>query len=138
MSGYNKGDQIDLVLEKMTSEHEQLFQTVDEIREALSAEDLNLAKQHLMALQIQQQSHFEHEVGLMEQYEYPQIKDHRKTHDKLNGALHGLNRLIILENLQRLNGELATYIDNSLNHVIEVDRPFQEFLSTSRDPKRTS
>jgi hemerythrin len=132
MSGGNTGDQFDQVLEEMKSEHEQLFQTVDRIRDALSAEDVNAVKRHLMELQIYQQSHFDHEVGLMEQYEYPHIKDHKKTHENLNEALHGLNRVINLENLQRLNGELAVYLDKSLKHVIEVDRPFQEFLSAPR------
>jgi hemerythrin len=133
MSESNTGDQIDQVLKEMKSEHEQMFQMVDRIRDAISAEDVNVAKQHLMQLQICQQSHFEHEVGLMEQYEYPHIKGHKKTHDNLIEALHSINRLINLENLQRLDGELADYLENSLKHVIEVDRPFQEYLSASRD-----
>lgn len=133
MSGSNTGDQIDQALEETRSEHERLFQTVDRIRDALSAEDVNVAKQHLMQLEIYQRSHFEHEVGLMEQYEYPHITDHKKTHDNLNELLHSINMLINLENLQRLNEELADYLENSLKHVIEVDRPFQEFLSALRD-----
>ena len=51
----------------------------------------------------------------------------------MNEALHNLNKLISLENLQRLNGELVNYLENSLTHVIEVDRPFQEFLSKSTE-----
>ena len=133
MSGGNTRDKIDQLLEEMNSEHEQLFQTVNMIRDAISAEQASLAKRHLMQLQIHQQSHFEHEVGLMEQHEYPHIKEHKKTHDSLIEALHSINRLINLENLQRLNGELAIYLDASLKHIIEVDRPFQEFLLSSRD-----
>jgi hemerythrin len=134
MSRGSTGDQIDRALEGTKSEHERLFQTVDRIRDALGAEELSVAKHHLMQLQIYQQSHFENEVGLMKQYEYPHIKDHKKAHDNLNEALHSINRLISLENLQRLNGELADYLENSLKHVIEVDRPFQEFLLAARDP----
>ncbi len=133
MSGGNTGDQIDQVLDEMKSEHEQLFQTVDKIRDALSAEDMSVAKHHLIKLQIYQQSHFEHELALMEQYEYPHIKDHEKTHENLIEALRSINKLINLENLQRLDGEVADYLDNSLKHVIEADRPFQEFLLASRD-----
>ncbi len=133
MSGGNTADQVDKILDEMKSEHEQLFQTVDRIRDALSAEDMSVAKHHLIKLQIYQQSHFDHELGLMEQYEYPHSNDHKKTHGNLIEALRSINKLINLENLQRLNGELADYLDNSLKHVIEVDRPFQEFLSASRD-----
>lgn len=133
MSEGSTGDQINQVLEEMKSEHERLFQTVDTIRDALHAQDIRAAKRHLMQLQIYQQSHFEHEVGLMEAYDYPHVADHKKNHDNLNGALHSINRIIHLENLQRLNGELANYLESSLKHVIEVDRPFQEFLSAARD-----
>ena len=132
MSGGNTADQVDKVLDEMKSEHEQLFQTVDRIRDALSAEDMSVAKNQLIKLQIYQQSHFDHETGLMEQYEYPHSNDHKQTHGNLIEALRSIIKLIYLENLQRLNGELADYLDNSLKHVIEVDRPFQEFLSASR------
>ena len=104
MSGDNTGDRTDRALDEMKSEHEQMFRTVDKIKDAIGADDINVAKHHLIQLQINQQSHFEHEAKLMEQYEYPQIADHKKTHDNLNEALHNLNRLISLENLQRLNG----------------------------------
>jgi hemerythrin len=133
MSGDNTGDRTDRDLEEMKSEHERMFQTVDKIKDAIGADDIYVAKHLMIQLQIYQQSHFEHEDKLMEQYEYPQIADHKAIHDNLNEALHNLNRLISLENLQRLNGELVTYLENSLTHVIEVDRPFQEFLSKSTE-----
>ena len=136
MSGDNTREQIVQALAETESEHDRLFQTVDRIRDALSAEDMDVVKQHLMQLQIHQQSHFEHEVGLMEQCEYPHINDHKTKHDNLNAALHSINRVINLENLQRLNGEVTEYLENSLKHIIEVDRPFQEFLSVFIDKDR--
>jgi hemerythrin-like metal-binding protein len=129
MSGKNTGGQIDPLLEEMKSEHDRLFQLVDRIRDALNAKDLRLVKHHLMQLQIFQQSHFEHEVSLMEQYEYPHIQDHTSKHNGLTETLHSINRLIHVEDLQRLSGALADYLETSLKHIIEVDRPFQQFLS---------
>jgi hemerythrin len=129
----NTRDQISRMLGEMKSEHEQLFQTVNEIRDAITANDVTAAKRHLMQLQIHQQSHFEHEVGLMERYDYPHREVHKQTHDSLIGALHSINMLIDLENLRRLSVELAVYLENSLKHVVEVDRPFQEFLSVFTD-----
>ncbi len=133
MNRGNAGDQIDQVLEEMESDHDRLLQTVDSVRGALSTEDINLAKKHMMQLQIFQQSHFEHEARLMERHEYPYINDHKTTHDNLNEALYSINKLVNLENLQHLSGELTTYLENSMEHIIEVDRPFQEFLAAFRD-----
>ncbi len=133
MSGDNTRDQIGRLLNEIELEHDQLFQTVDRIKDSLGAEDMAVARHRLMQLQVFQQSHFEHEVDLMEQYEYPGVNDHKNTHNGLNEALHSINRLINLENLRHLNGELAVYLENSLKHVIEVDRPFQEFLAAYRD-----
>ena len=132
MAEGNIAGEIDHVLKAMEAEHEQLFHTVDRIREAIDAEDLRIAKHNLMQLQIYQQSHFENESRLMVQYDYPRIEDHEKTHLNLIETLHSINRLISLENLQQLNGALTAYLESSLHHVIEVDRPFQEFLSLSR------
>lgn len=133
MSAGNTAEQIDRVLEDMKSEHEQLIQTVHKIRDAIVAKDIDVAQQHLMNLQVYQQTHFQHEVAMMERYKYPHIKAHKETHDSLMRALDSINRLINLENLQRLNGELAVYLEDSLKHIIEADRPLQEFLSASRD-----
>jgi hemerythrin-like metal-binding protein len=132
MSDTSTMDEIDRILQAMEAEHEQLFQAVDRIKEAIGAEDLSIAKHHLMQLQIYQQSHFENESRLMVRYEYPPIEDHEKTHEDLIATLHSINRLISLENLQQLNGALTAYLENSLHHIIEVDRPFQDFLSFSR------
>lgn len=133
MSRDNTQDHIDQLLKEMELEHDQLFQSVDRIKESIGAEDMDEAKRRLIQLQGFQQAHFEHEVALMEQYEYPDIDDHKNTHVELIDALHSINRLIILENPRRLDVDLADYLENSLKHVIEVDRPFQEFLSASRD-----
>ena len=133
MAEGNIAGEIDHVLKAMEAEHEQLFHTVDRIREAIDAEDLRIAKHNLMQLQIYQQSHFENESRLMAQYDYPRIEDHEKTHLNLIETLHSINRILSLENLQQLNGALTAYLESSLHHVIEVDRPFQEFLSLSRE-----
>ena len=55
MNRGNAGDQIDQVLEEMEADHDRLLQTVDSVRGALSTEDINLAKKHMMQLQIFQQ-----------------------------------------------------------------------------------
>ena len=135
MSGSNTEDQIDKALEDMKSEHEQLVQTVHKIRDAIAAKDVNTAQQHLMNLQAYQQSHFQHETAFMERHKYPHIEDHKKSHDNLIKVLDSINRLISLENLQRLNGELAVYLEDSLTHIIEADRPLQEFLAATRDAR---
>lgn len=129
MSRMNTADHINQLLEEMKSEHERLVQTVGRIRDALRAEDMKQAKHHLLQLQIFQQSHFEHEASLMEQYEYPHAGDHKNRHDALTETLHRINRLIHVEDMQRLSAALADYLETSLTHIIEVDRPFQQFLS---------
>lgn len=131
MSGSDVRYDIAQILEEMRSEHEQLFQMVEKIRAAIDAGDVSAAKHHLMQLQAYQQSHFEHEAELMKRYEYPHTDDHQKRHDALIGTLHDINKLIHLEHLRRLSRELANYLEDSLKHVIEVDRPFQDFLSVA-------
>jgi len=119
---------IERALKEMEKEHEELFQAVDRIRAAISANNRDTATNHLLELQLHQQSHFEHEVRLMVQYDYPHIDEHRKTHENLIDTLHSINKLISIENLRRLNDELTDYLETSLRHIVEVDRPFQEFL----------
>jgi hemerythrin-like metal-binding protein len=132
MRGKNTGDQLDPLLEEMKSEHEQLFQLVDRLRDAIDAEDMKLAKHNLLKLQIFQQSHFEHEASLMEQYAYPHTEDHTRRHNALTDTLHSINRLIHVEGLERLSGALADYLETSLTHITEVDQPFQQFLTRTR------
>lgn len=129
MSGMKAGDHIDLLLKEMKSEHDRLIQTVGKLRDALRAGDMDLAKHHLLQLQIFQQSHFEHEDTLMDQYEYPHAADHKSRHNALSETLHKINRLIHVEDMPRLSAALADYLETSLAHIIEVDRPFQKYLS---------
>ena len=129
MSGANTDNKIDNLLEEMKSEHDQLFQTVANIREALSRADIKTAKRNLLQLQIFQQAHFNHELELMKNYDYPDTSNHKKKHDTLIETLHSVNHLINVERVHQLSSELEIYLENSLKHIIEVDRPFQEFLS---------
>lgn len=128
-----KDDAADDALDQMKAEHDQLVQTVHKIREAIEAENVDLATRLLMQLQVHQQAHFDHEVAVMESCRYPDAAEHQASHEGLIDVLHNIYRLINLENLQQLSHELAEYLEASLDHIIEVDRPLQDFLTIKRD-----
>ena len=128
MNAVNEGDDIRHVLDEMRSEHEQLIDTVEKIRDAIRVGDVAAATEYLMQLQVHQEDHFQHEVALMETYGYPQTRDHEVTHKRLTDSLYGIIQLIKVENLRQLNGELGDYLEKSLKHIIEADRPLQDFL----------
>lgn len=123
-------------LDKMKAEHDQLEQTVHDIRDAIDEKDVDRATKLLMQLQVHQQAHFDHEVALMERCRYPDAVEHQASHEGLIDVLHSIYRLINLENLQQLSSELAEYLEASLDHIIEVDRPLQDFLLASKDDER--
>ncbi len=129
-------DPLDGALEQMKSEHDQLVQTVHDIRDAIDGKDVDRATKLLMQLQIHQQTHFDNEVAVMERCRYPDAAEHQASHEGLIDVLHSIYRLINLENLQQLSSELAEYLEASLNHIIEVDRPLQDYLAASRDDER--
>ncbi len=129
-------DSMDGALDQMKAEHDQLVQTVHDIREAIEAKDVDRATKLLMHLQVHQQAHFDHEVAVMERCRYPDAAEHQASHEGLIDVLHSIYRLINLENLQQLSSELAEYLEASLDHIIEVDRPLQDFLLASQDDER--
>ena len=132
--GKDEVDQpIGSVLDQMKAEHDQLVQTVQDIRHAIETKDVDRATKLLMQLQIHQQAHFDHEMAVMQRCRYPAAAEHEASHEGLIDVLHNIYRLISLENLQQLSGELAEYLEDSLNHIIEVDRPLQDFLLSSKD-----
>ena len=69
----------------------------------------------------------------MESCRYPDAAEHQASHEGLIDVLHNIYRLINLENLQQLSNDLAEYLEASLDHIIEVDRPLQDFLTVMRD-----
>ncbi len=124
----NEVDDIRHVLDETRSEHEQLIDIVEKIRDAIRVGDVAAATESLMQLQVRQEEHFQHEVAQMEKYGYPQIRGHEVMHQKLVDSLYGIIQLINVENLRQLNGELGDYLEHSLKHIIEVDKPLQDFL----------
>ncbi|MEM7120189.1 MAG: hemerythrin family protein [Pseudomonadota bacterium] len=124
---------IDGALDQMRAEHDQLIRTVDEIKQAIGANDVAGATKLIVQLQVHQQAHFDHEVALMERYRYPHADHHQTSHTSLIDTLHSIYRLISLENLHQLSDELAEYLEKSMQHIIEVDRPLQDFLNIARD-----
>lgn len=121
-------DDIDGILGAMKQEHEDLVRLVGRIKLAIDKKNVDDATELLVELQLYQQAHFQHEIDLMERYDYPDTAMHEAAHLALIESLNSIYRIIKLENLRRLNGELGTYLEDSLSHIMEVDRPLQEFL----------
>lgn len=117
------------MLKGLDDDHDRLRELGSRILSAIKANDVEGAQRDLLALQLAQHTHFRYEERLMAETGYPGRKVHAEDHLQLNQTLAAINRALGTNRIGALSHELAVFINDSLNHVEELDGRLRTFLS---------
>lgn len=99
---------------------------------AINECDVQCACSDLLELQLVQDGHFWFQNRLMEAAGYPRADEHIRSHDRLNGILVAINGALCSGRFSALSGDLASFIQESLAHIAEMDEPFHEYLMAEK------
>ncbi|MCH8110425.1 MAG: hemerythrin family protein [Proteobacteria bacterium] len=119
---------LDDVLELMSTEHQLLSESVDRITSAIASQDLPVIRRELLHLQSSEQIHFRHEEEVMERCNFPGLVSHKDQHGAMVKTLSSIIRLVFVEKLRNISGDLGKYLERSLRHTMEHDNDFRDFL----------
>lgn len=113
----------------LEDDHAQLRELGGAVLRAIDANDVDGAARALVDLQGLQSSHFRFEESLMEEAGFPGRASHAESHDRLVGALDAINAALGVGHVSSLSHDLAAFIDESINHIAELDECFRGFLN---------
>lgn len=113
-------------------DHERLREVGARILEAIECCCVESACRDLLEFQLIQDSHFWFQNRLMEAASYPAREDHIRCHDRLHRILIAINGVFCSGRYSALTTDLASFIEESLEHIPEMDDPFHDFLITEK------
>ncbi len=119
---------ITAMLDSMDDDHDRLRELGRRIVEAIEANDVGRVSAGLLELQVAQTSHFRFEEQLMAEAGYPGRTEHAERHQRLIATLGAINEALGIGRLSRVSADLAGFIEDSMNHVAEIDETFRVFL----------
>lgn len=129
-------ESFDDVLALMSSEHQLLSESVDRIKSAIAKQDLPEIGRELLHLQSAEQIHFRHEEEVMERCNFPDLTKHKDEHSAMAKTLDSIVRLVVVEKLRNISVDLGSYLEKSLEHAVEHDNDFRDFLlNLSKGPR---
>jgi len=117
------------MLKGLDDDHDRLRELGGRILSAIEANDVEGARRNLLALQLAQDTHFRFEERLMTETGYPGRRAHAEDHLQLGETLAAINRALGSSRIGALSHDLSVFIDDSLNHVEELDRSLRAFLA---------
>lgn len=120
---------VEEMLKGLDDDHARLRELGGRILSAIEANDVEGARRDLLALQLAQDTHFRFEERLMAEIAYPGHQVHAQDHLQLSETLAAINRALGSSRIGALSQELAAFIDDSLNHVDELDSRLRTFLT---------
>ena len=114
----------------LDSQHQQLFETVNELNEALRGGHGNRALDPILGKLIEYvQVHFAAEESLMEQHEFPSLSTHRAQHEAFRKKIAAF----VEEHQSGKPGvpvDLLFFLQNWLKqHVLKTDKQYSAFLN---------
>lgn len=126
---------IEDMLAAMEGDHKRLQKLGSTILQALEVNDTDCAAHCLLELQIAQRAHFKLEERLMAEADYPDREQHAHSHERLNATLSAINQALNIDRFRNLNRDLGLFIDDSIDHVKELDETFLQFLDGLLQPR---
>lgn len=123
---------LDDVLELMSTEHQQLSETIARIKSAIDSQDLSVVRRELLRLQSSEQAHFRHEEEVMEYYDYPDIASHKDIHKVMADTLSNINRNVVIDKLHNISDDLGVYLERALRQILEQDNDLRDFVMELR------
>ncbi|MEO3428574.1 hemerythrin family protein [Pelagibius sp. CAU 1746] len=115
---------LDLILD----DHFELRELLDDLSKAVAAGDTAFAKQVLLRFQVWMERHFAIEEDAMRSFGFPDYEAHRGHHESLRDSLAAIDRFLLLDEPGALHDGVVDYVEQTLTHVEELDRPLDAFL----------
>ncbi|MEN8195548.1 MAG: hypothetical protein ABFS30_03420 [Pseudomonadota bacterium] len=116
------------MIKTLSYDHERLREVGARILDAIECCNVECACGDLLEFQLIQDSHFWFQNRLMEAASYPAREDHIRCHKRLHTILIAINGVLCTGRFSALTVDLASFIEESLAHIHEMDDPFHEFL----------
>ncbi len=110
------------------SDHSELRELLDRLGNAIAAGDMSLAKQTLLRFQVWEERHFATEEDAMRSFGFPAYESHCDHHESLRDSLAAIGRFLLLEEPSAVHDSIVDYVEQTLAHVEELDRPLEAFL----------
>ena len=115
-------------VELILDDHEELRALLETLSSAIAAGDHDGAKQQLLRFQVLEERHFAAEEQAMRSFGFPDYEAHRDHHVRLRDSLAAIGHFLLLEQPKALADSIADYVEQTLAHVEELDRPLESFL----------
>lgn len=116
------------MIKTLSYDHERLREVGARILEAIECCNVESACGDLLEFQLIQDSHFWFQNRLMEASYYPARDEHIRCHERLHRILIAINGVLCSGKFSALTTDLASFVEESLAHIPEMDDPFHEFL----------
>lgn len=116
------------MIKTLSYDHERLREVGTRILNAIECCNVESACGDLLEFQLIQDSHFWFQNRLMEAASYPAMEEHMRCHERLHRILIAINGVLCSGRFSALTTDLASFIEQSLAHIPEMDDPFHEFL----------
>jgi hemerythrin len=120
-------------------EHKELFRLINTFHDHWQEKrDRREIVQVLNQLINYTQMHFQHEENIMQQEEYPKLAEHQQIHDSMVETIFKLQQSFEDKNLH-FEIDTMKFVKNwMVEHILENDTLFRDFLSRKNTVRETS
>ncbi len=115
-------------VEVILNDHQELQDLLRQLNAAVAAGDHDGAKRQLLRFQVLEERHFAAEEHAMRSFGFPDYEAHRDHHTLLRDSLAAIGHYLLLEQPKALHDSIVDYVEQTLTHVEELDRPLESFL----------
>ncbi|MBF0448972.1 MAG: bacteriohemerythrin [Magnetococcales bacterium] len=121
-------EEYSIEIEEMDDQHKRMFEMAHKVLQAFSLGDQTVGERALSLLVDFTQQHFEQEEALLDEYGFPEAKQHKKNHKRLLGKIKQIQKEMAGRgkrghiNLEKVMKEWV------LIHILTEDRKFGQFV----------
>ncbi|MBF0315220.1 MAG: hemerythrin family protein [Oligoflexia bacterium] len=132
MSLFVWGQKYAIGVEEMDQQHQQLVDLINEVYDHRDHHSREHLCKIILSLIQYIEKHFRSEEDLMKNFHYPDLKEHKRCHDKLKKKVADLKNEVLDENKDV--GESGTYLGIFLcrwlcDHILNEDQKYAKFIN---------
>lgn len=120
------------MIRTLSYDHDRMREVAGRILKAIDCCDVESARGDLLEFQLIQDGHFWFQNRLMEAAGYPEADEHIRCHERLATVLTAVNGVLCSGRFSVLTDQLAAFVEESLDHIDQMDLPFHDFLIEER------
>lgn len=127
----NCNEQLRVGVQQLDEQHCRLVDIINLLHDALKdGQGLQAIQQTLQQLHEYTETHFRQEEGLLEEYGYPQLEEHRAAHHQLSLQLIRFQQEMQSEPQMTKHHLLQFLLDWLISHIKSEDRAYGSFLNS--------